>query len=318
MTKAAAAVLLASLSATAPLSAQPVTLRYRWTKSEVVEYRFTLQSKSSVSGIPGRDGSSTEQNITQRIRLTVDDVSADGAASMHEMVMQIRSEMQTPTGKVTFDTSNPGKASDDPIAATMAKIFAAVIGEPISIVLGPDGSVRKVEGGSRLIERIGEGIKADKNEVMMSQALRSLYSDEALRRMLEQTFSKLPDTAVNVGDTWKGELALGNETIGRIDAALTFTLKGLDAAGQRATIGAAMKLTQDPRPPATGGARVSLTLGDSHGEGEIEFDAARGRIVRSTMKTEMPSTVNMIGPDGSPVVLRNRVTTSAAVELIEK
>jgi hypothetical protein len=155
---------------------------------------------------------------------------------------------------------------------------------------------------------------------MMSQALRSLYSDEALRSMLEQTFSKLPDGPVKAGDTWNGQLALGNETIGRIKAALTFTLKDLEAAGagQRAIVGAAMKLTQEARPPAAGGARATLTLGDSHGEGETRFDVARGRILRSTMKTEMPSTVNMVGPDGSPVTFRNRVTTSAAVELIEK
>ena len=311
---------LAVLLPLALAGAQPVSLRYHWTKGEVVEYRFTLQSKSSVSGVPGRDDSSTEQNVTQRIRLTVDDVSGDGAASMHEMVTQIRSEMQTPMGKVTYDTTEPGKASDDPVVGTMAKMFGAVIGEPIAIVLGPDGSVRKVEGGSRLIDRIGESVKADRNAVMMSQALRSLYSDEALRSMLEQTFSKLPAGPVNAGDTWNGQLALGNETIGRIAAALTFTLKELDGAGpsQRAIIGASMKLTQEVRPPAAGGARVSLTLGDSRGEGEIRFDVARGRILRSTMKTEMPSTVNMTAPDGSPVTFRNRVTTSAAVELIEK
>lgn len=314
------AATLAAVLLAASVQAQPVTLRYHWTKGEVVEYRFTLQTSSSVSGIPGRDDSSTQQNVTQRIRLTVDDVSADGVASMHEMVTQIRSEMQTPTGKVTYDTTEPGKASDDPVAGTMAKMFGAIIGEPIAIALGPDGSVRKVEGGSRLIDRIGESIKADRNAVMMSQALRSLYSDEALRSMLQQTFSRLPDGPVKAGDTWNGQLALGNETIGRIAAALTFTLKGLDGAGpsQRAVIGTAMKLTQEVRPPAAGGARLSLTLGDSHGEGEIRFDVARGRILRSTMKTEMPSTVNMTAPDGSPVTFRNRVTTSAAVELIEK
>jgi hypothetical protein len=63
---------------------------------------------------------------------------------------------------------------------------------------------------------------------------------------------------------------------------------------------------------------MTLTLGDSHGDGNLVFDAARGRIVSSTMRTEMPSTVNMIGPNGAPVSFTNRVKTSATMELVDK
>ena len=63
---------------------------------------------------------------------------------------------------------------------------------------------------------------------------------------------------------------------------------------------------------------MTMTLGDSRGEGEILFDVGRGRIVTSTMRTDMPSTVSMIGQEGSPVTFHNRVRTDAAMELVEK
>jgi hypothetical protein len=316
----AAACCLCTLTAASPAVVQGVVLRYHWTKGDVVEYRVTLKTSSAVTGIPGRDAQSTEQTLTQRIRLAVDDVAADGVATMHEMVIAIRSEVLTPRGKVVFDTASPADRSADPIADTMGKMFSAVIGEPITFVLAPDGAVRKIDGGSRLIERVAGGVNADRDAAIASQALRSLYSDEALRTMLEQSFPKLPSAPIKPGDTWTGQIALGNEMIGRVTAALTFTLKSVDgdAGAQHATVSVAMKLTQDVKPPAAGGTRVALTLGDSHGEGDVRFDVARGRIERSTMRTEMPSTVSMAGPDGKPVTLSNRVTTQMSMELVQQ
>jgi hypothetical protein len=137
--------------------------------------------------------------------------------------------------------------------------------------------------------------------------------------MLEQSFPKLPPQPVKPGDTWTGQIALGNQTIGRIAAALTFTLKRVDGgASGRAAVTAAMKLTQEVKPPAAGTTRMTMTLGDSRGEGELVFDIGRGRIVTNTMRTEMPSTVTMFGPDGSPVTFHNRVKANAAMELVEK
>jgi hypothetical protein len=312
---------VALLAAAVSLSAvQQVELRYKWTKGDALDYRVTLHTTSDVSGVPGRDDARTEQTITQRITLTVDGVAPNGVASVHEAVTSIRSELTAPNGKVVVDTAAPSDTSKDPIAEAMEKMLTAVIGQSINIVFAPDGTVRSIEGGSRLLERVVVAAGADRDAAKASQALTSLYSDEALRSMLEQSFPKLPAQPLKPGDTWTGQLALGNQAVGRIAAALTFTLKSVDGAAdtQRATVTAAMKLTQAVKPPAGGATRVTLTLGDSHGEGDVVFDVAHGRIVSNTMQTEMPSTVSMIGPDGSPVTFKNRVRTTAAMEFVQK
>jgi len=299
--------------------AAPVELRYKWIKGDVLDYRVTLHTTSDVSGVPGRDDARTEQTVTQRITLTVDGVAPSGVASVHETVGSIRSELTAPNGRVVVDTAAPSETTKDPIADAMSKMLTAVVGQTINIVFGPDGTVRSLEGGARLLERVITAGNASREATMASQALTALYSDDALRSMLEQSFPKLPLQPLKAGDTWTGQLALGNQTVGRIAAALTFTLKSLDGAGdtERATITTAMKLTQAVKPPAGGATRATLTLGDSHGEGEIVVDVGHGRIVRNTMQTEMPSTVSMIGPEGKPVTFKNRVRTVSTMELVE-
>lgn len=315
-----AAALVIGVSSIARPTAAQVELRYKWTKGDVLEYRVTLHTTSDVTGVPGRDDARTEQTLTQRITLTVDGVAPSGVASVHETVGSIRSELTAPNGKVVVDTAAPSETTKDPIADAMSKMLTAVVGQTINIVFGPDGAVRSLEGGARLLERVITAGGASRETTMASQALTALYSDEALRSMLEQSFPKLPTQALKPGDTWTGQLALGNQTVGRIAAALTFTLKSLDDTGgaERATIRTAMKLTQAVKPPTGGATRATMTLGDSHGEGQIVIDVAHGRIVSNTMQTEMPSTVSMIGPEGKLVTFKNRVKTASTMELVER
>ena len=103
--------------------------------------------------------------------------------------------------------------------------------------------------------------------------------------------------------------------VGRIGGAQTFTLKSLD--GNRATIAVALTLKQESAPPI-GPAGMTMKMGESKGDGQIEFDVAAGRIRKSTMKTEMPSTMTTIGPDGRPAEMRNTTKTSMTMELVEK
>src|SRR5579859_1634820 len=190
-----------ALFAIAAPSAAQVELRYKWNKGDVLDYRVTLHTTSEVSGVPGRADAKTEQTITQQITLTVDGVAPNGVASVHETVTAIRSELTTPAGTIRVDTAKPAQNSTDPIAESMSKLLAAVIGQPINIVFAPDGAVRSLEGGARLLERVAEAAGADRDAAMASQALTSIYSDEALRSMLEQSFPKLPAQPLKIGET---------------------------------------------------------------------------------------------------------------------
>ena len=48
------------------------------------------------------------------------------------------------------------------------------------------------------------------------------------------------------------------------------------------------------------------------------FNVGRGRIETNSMRTDMPSTVTMRGPDGGPVTMQNKTKTTMTMELVEK
>jgi len=166
-----------------------------------------------------------------------------------------------------------------------------------------------------VLDKILKDLPSDRATGQMAQSLRSVMSEGALRASLEQSFPRMPPQAMKVGETWTGQVALGSDVIGRIAGAQTFTLKAAD--GGRATIGVALTLKQESAPPV-GPAGATMKLGDGKGDGEIDFDTANGRIRKSTMQTDIPSTMTGTGPDGRLSTTKNMTKTSMTMELIEK
>lgn len=310
--------LLALVASAASASAQGVTLRYRWTKGETVTYRMTMRTASAATGMPGAAEMKVDQTMTQVVTMLVEDVAPDGAATLRQTFASVKMEMNGPMGRVEYDTAAPS-ANANPMVQSMRQVLGGMVGESVTVVQAPDGSVRKVEGASRILDKIVKGQPDGPSAQAASQALRSLLSDEALKTTMEQSFSKFPQNPVQPGDTWDGQMSMGNDAAGRIGGTVTFTLKAVegspDASVARVAVG--LKLKQETAPPP-GPNGMTLKLGEVRGEGELLFDAARGRVRKSTMKTDMPSTISGAGPDGNPVTIRNQTTTTMTMELVEK
>jgi hypothetical protein len=206
------------------------------------------------------------------------------------------------------------------MAQAMRKLLDAMVGESVTIEMAPDGTVRRVDGASRIADKVAKVMAADPATGGAGQSLRSQLSDDALKNTIEQTFPKVSAPPVKVGDSWTGQLAMGNPGIGRITGRSTFTLTGVegtpDAPLARISIG--LTLRQDIVPPPSGPAGMVMTLGNAKGAGEILFDVSKGQVQRSTMKTDLPSTVVMTGPDGSPATVDNKTTITMTMELLDK
>lgn len=309
---------LACLAIAAPLYAQGVTLRYHWTKGDVLTYKMLILTTSQVSGMQGRGDVTLQQTMTQVLKIAVDDVAADGTATLKQTFGSVRMEMDGPMGKFSYDTAAPS-TSTNPMAQSMGKVLGAMAGETITVVQAPDGTVRSVEGASRIMDKITKTLPSDAGANALAQALKTSLSDEALKATLEQSFTKLPQGPVKPGDTWKGQMNMGNDTIGKITGSVDFTLKALDGSGDAATgrIGVAVAMKQESAP-ASGPGGMVMKLQDARGEGEMLFEIAKGRIRKSTMKSSMPSTISGQSPDGNPMTIQNTTTTSMTMELIDK
>ena len=317
------AALVACIAAAVPAAAQGVALRYHWTKGESLTYRTTTRTERAVTGMPGAPAGPVTivQTVTQVLKFTAEDVGPDGAATLRQTFQSTRTEMSNPAGQFVFDSAAP-QASQDAMAQSVREITLAMIGESIVIEMAADGAVRRIEGASRIADKISKVMAAanDPGTAQAGQGLRAMFGDDALKSTFEQTFPRLSAPPAKVGDTWTRPLALGNPGVGRITGRSTFTLKALEGPGeaQVARIAVDLALKQEGVPPPSGPAAMVMTLGQAGGTGEVLFAVASGRIQRSSMRTDMPSSVVMNGPDGSPITMENKSTVTMTMELVQK
>jgi uncharacterized protein DUF6263 len=316
------AVLVLLCVSAAAASAQTVTLRYGWAKGESRTYRVTTQTDSAITGMPGAPGPmTTSQTMTQVVKLTAEEVVPWGTITLRQTFQSVRMEMSGPMGKLVVDSAAPDTGPGaNPMAQPLRQLLNAMIGESVQIVMAPDGAVRQVDGAARIADKVTKVMSADPAAGQAGQGLKTMLSDDALKNTFEQSFPKLSSPPAKVGDVWTGQFAMGNPVIGRIAGGSAFTLTAIEGTAEAplARIAVKLTLTQEVVPPPSGPMNMVMTLEASKGEGEIRFDVGRGHIVRSTMRTDMPSAVTMDGPDGKPVMMHNKTTTTMTMELVEK
>lgn len=316
--RSVAAGAVIAIAGFADSAAAQTTLQYRWTQGDVLLYRTVLKTTTHVTGGPAGP---VEQTLTQTqtVKLLVAAVGPDGSATLRQTIESVAIDIGGPMGRMTYDSGKPPPAGDDdPRNATLAKTFGAMVGEPISVTMAPNGAVRGIAGTAKIIDKLMKGLPMDPLAAGLAQNIKSMLSDDALRTSLEQSFSRMPDQPVKPGDTWKSEQTLGVDVIGRITGTSTFTLKAIEGTGDAAVarVGVTLAIRQEATPGA--GASVTVKLGASKGEGELLFNIARGRVERNSMRTEMPATITMRGREGGPATIQNNTTTSMTMERVEK
>ena len=197
--------------------------------------------------------------------------------------------------------------------------LSALIGEPVTVVIKPTGSVEKVEGFSRLVEKMFKTMPQDPTTAASLTPLRASLSDDAMRNMLGQGFSPLPEKPIKPGDTWSSQFTSGNPMVGNMTTAITSTLKAIEGTGADQVAKVAMKLTITQEGAATPNPMgLIMKIGASTGEGEMSFDVGRGRLQRSSLQTVLPMTMTGSAPDGTTIDMRSDAKTTMTMELIDK
>jgi Family of unknown function (DUF6263) len=317
---AACTVVLLMTVMACPAFAQDVTLRYRWTKGDKVRYRFTQQISTATTGVPGFGDMTSDQTTTQTFSIVVDDVAADGSVILRQVFESVRIEVNTPMGKLAFDSDNKDAATGDPFGKFLAGVMPAMIGESVRMRLLPNGSVQSVEGMTRILDKMAAGLPQDRTAAAAFGMLKDGLSDEAMSGVLSQGFAQLPDQPVKIGDTWTRQFDVNNPLMGNGTISTTFKLDGVEKAGAfsiaRIALKSTTKQTTAPSAPALG--PLSVQLGDGSGDGEQLFDATNGRLQRVTQQITTPMTMSGPAPDGSQLSLRAITKSTMTMELLEK
>src|SRR5215831_641145 len=133
-------VLALVVAAAGQAQAQTI-LRYQWTQGEAVTYKTTLKTSSTMSGMPGMGDVTLEQTMTQRIKLLPAAIGADGTATLQQTIEAVSVEMNTPMGKIAYDSADPASAGQDEGAAALGKLFGSIVGATLSVTMASNGAI---------------------------------------------------------------------------------------------------------------------------------------------------------------------------------
>ena len=299
---------------------QDVTLRYRWTKGETMRYRIVQQNTTTISGLPGGMGDmAIDQSTTQTIRWVADDVAADGTTTLRQTFESVKMETNSPMFAMSYDSAKPD-AGDNPMNAMLKGVLAPMIGESFTIVMAPTGEVQKVEGLSKLTEKMFGNLPQEPAVAGILDGLKYNLGDDAMRNTLMQTFAQFPNRPLKAGDTWNSQVSVGNPMLGGLTTSTTSTLKSVEGEGSSriATIVTASAIKQDSsKPPQANPMGLTMQMGNGTGDGEQVFEAGTGRFRRSTTHVAIPMSMSGTGPDGTALNMKTSVKTTTTVELVQ-
>ena len=313
------ALILTLLCGSSVAARQDVTLRYRWTKGDALRYRVTQQTTTTITGIPGMDNLTIDQSIIQVVKMTVAEVAADGTATLNQSVESFKMNTMSPMFSAGYDSDKPDAATDD-LSARLKGVLAPMIGQSYTVVMAPSGEVVKVEGISKLAEKMFSNMSADPAAAGVLDGLKASLSDESMRSLMGQSFAQAPNRPLKIGESWTTEIVQSNPMLGGTITSVKLTLKtvGGDDAKRVATIGLDSSVKQDPAKPGSPNPMgMTLQLSTGTGDGEQTFDLAAGRLVRSTVRMNLPMSMSGQGPDGTPMNLSTLVKGTTTTELIQ-
>jgi hypothetical protein len=305
---------------TVSAAAQQVTLQYHWTKGEDLTYRFAQETTTSMSGLAGGVGDvNVGIRTSQVIRTRVDDVTADGTATLNYTYQSARWELTSPMGTTSYDTAAPTDTPPgDAMTGMVRDMLTALIGESFVVVMSRQGEVRKVDGMSRLMEKMFKDLPPNPEVQTMLQGLKNFFSDAGMRAAFSQAYGQFPDRPLKQGETWETQSTVPMPTGGQLFANMAFTLTAFEGSGaaQVAKIRARMNMKPDQASGAFAPMGLKLEFGDSTGEGDLSFAIAAGRLLGGSMRTTVPMSMTRTGPDGSAMNLRSIVQSTITVDLV--
>ncbi len=298
---------------------QEVTLRYRWNKGETLRYRMTQQSSSTLSGLPGGMGDITiEQSTAQVYRVAAKDVASDGTTTLEQVIESIKMDMDAPMGKMSFDSTKPAPASGNPMDDLLKTVLSPLAGAQFTLTLTPTGSVQKVEGISRAMEKMFANLPQDPQVQGMLSGLKANLSDDGIKGMFSQGFAQMPQQPLKPGDTWKASFTIPNPAVGAMTTSIVSTLQGVEGSGadQVAKIATKLTITQDEGVKGQMPMGMSAKLGASSGEGEVLFDVAKGQARKGVTRLTMPVMISGSAPDGTAMNMQSLVKTTLTIEIV--
>ncbi len=254
-----------------------------------VSYKFTSKLTQVIAQEMMGQKVNMEQKMGFEYLFKIIDAPAGGDASIEVTYSRITLDVDNEMMKIHFDSDNIKPEDND---NAMVAVFSALKGVQYNMVVGQDGSVKKMEGLekmiSQMVESLGAVSKLSEAEIEeMHQTMKNEYSEEKLRNQMENTFRIFPPKDVGVGDKWTLNKKI--DGIVPIDSETHYQLKSLDESFAIIDMESEFDTKEEVDIQ---GMKAKLKGKQS---GFFKVDKESGFIMESTMDQEFSGNMEMMG-----------------------
>ena len=288
-----------AMSTPAPVSAQEIMLKLGFQEGSQIVMQMTNRMEMSMPG----GFSSQAMDQTVRMRQTVQSVDLSGDATLMVTTEHMRMEGIGPAGNQLYDSDTGDIPTDPSILGA-----AAMVGQSYSMVVGPDGTVKSVQG----IEELVEAMRAS-SPPEAAPMLDEMFNADILIEIAQQGMQILPTDPVSPGDSWQTSSTMPNPLLGEVTNNLTFVLDQVEERDGKtvALLSSTGEIVADA-PDGLAGLPMEMDV-DAEMTGSLIFELDRGLILSSITTNKM--TMTMSGPDGASMTMP--MTTVTSLELVE-
>ncbi len=275
-------------------------LRYQFKQGETLPYTMEQKMKMDMK-VGGKD---VAMEITQTIDMTwhIQSVDKEGKAKMMQKFDHLRFSMNSPMGKVEYD-SKDGKQPEGPIGKVFGPIMEALAGAEFSLTMDARGQISEV----KMPEKVSEAFKKIPGGGLGGG---DLFSEEGIKHMIGEVGLTLPEGAATKGKSWTKEVAL-KMPFGKMKVDNTNTYEGPTSRDgkQVEQIALKPKMTME----ADGNAGFSIKLKSQDAKGTAYFDNKAGRFVETKMNQTMEMEISAMGQ-----TINQKIEQTVTVKLNDK
>lgn len=254
--------------------------------------RFVITTDDTVSETLMGQLQKTHQLLATNVRFDV----GKGAAAGHENVRMtyesVQVRIESPVMNVDYDSSHP-----DSVLPAMARTFAAMVGQGVTVSLAPGGSIAGVTGADSLLDAMmgATGAAGGASRGNIASSLKRQFGDSAMGRVMQDVVMTVPDRPMSVGQSWT--CAATVQTPVRATQVSHWTVRSLDNG--MATLDVTVEMSSDSTDSVPlGSTSISMRYA-LHGKlaGTRQVEEKTGWVVHSSLKGDVSGTVLV---EGSP------------------
>ena len=249
-------------------------LRWKHKAGEKMQYTMT-QTMNMEMSLGGRDVKNQVEQELEMVNTTLE-VDDQGVATIRQEIRRLVMTMQLPGGQKVKIDSAAEEEPEDEISKAMLPLIKKLTGAKFTFKMAPTGKISDLEAPDDLF-------KGDKTPV--GQMFSKMFTKDSLNQIITQGSPVFPEKALEVGDKWQQNYGLKNPIGLQQSVDNTFTYLGPGEGDDASLHKIGLELLMEFVGAEEDGPKVEIANQDSRGA--IFFDAAAGRLVRSSIDQSM-------------------------------